>query len=79
MCSTCLCLYPSVSNTAKRALLIWISVLIFGNPVTLLSAVGTMVVIVGVFCYQQALLVESKRTVLSPSHSPRHNIYVKPP
>ena len=31
----------SVANTLKRALLIWLSVLYFGNPVTWLSALGT--------------------------------------
>lgn len=44
----------SVANTAKRALLIWLSVLTFGNPVTPLSAVGTVVVILGVLLYNKA-------------------------
>ncbi|XP_013790818.1 solute carrier family 35 member E2-like [Limulus polyphemus] len=44
----------SVANTAKRALLIWLSVLTFGNPVTPLSALGTVVVILGVFLYNKA-------------------------
>jgi hypothetical protein len=38
----------SVANTAKRVLLIWLSVLIFGNPVTFLSGLGTSIVFVGV-------------------------------
>ncbi|CAG2058117.1 unnamed protein product, partial [Timema podura] len=44
----------SVANTAKRAFLIWLSVLMFGNPVTLLSGMGTCVVILGVLAYNKA-------------------------
>lgn len=44
----------SVSNTVKRAVLIWLSVLVFGNQVTALGAVGTIMVTCGVFLYQKA-------------------------
>ena len=44
----------SVANTLKRALLIWLSVLYFGNAVTWLSALGTAVCIGGVFSYNHA-------------------------
>ena len=44
----------SVANTLKRALLIWLSILYFGNPVTWLSALGTVVCIGGVFAYNHA-------------------------
>ena len=44
----------SVANTLKRALLIWLSVLYFGNAVTWLSALGTGVCICGVFAYNHA-------------------------
>lgn len=44
----------SVSNTVKRAVLIWLSVLVFGNEVTALGAVGTIMVSCGVFLYQRA-------------------------
>lgn len=44
----------SVSNTVKRAVLIWLSVLVFGNEVTALSAVGTIMVTCGVFLFQRA-------------------------
>ena len=37
----------SVANTGKRAFLIWTSVLLFGNEVTLLSGIGTLIVIAG--------------------------------
>lgn len=41
----------SVCNTLKRALLIWFSVYIFGNQVGYMSAVGTIMVILGVLFY----------------------------
>lgn len=44
----------SVSNTVKRAFLIWLSVLVFGNEVSVLGAVGTIMVTCGVFLYQKA-------------------------
>lgn len=44
----------SVVNTAKRASLIWFSVLLFNNPVTGLSAIGTSLVIIGVLLYNRA-------------------------
>ncbi|XP_074039775.1 solute carrier family 35 member E2A [Leptinotarsa decemlineata] len=44
----------SVANTAKRAFLIWLSILMFGNPVTVLSGLGTITVIVGVLLYIKA-------------------------
>ncbi|XP_076278372.1 solute carrier family 35 member E2A isoform X3 [Lasioglossum baleicum] len=44
----------SVANTAKRASLIWVSVLLFNNPVTGLSALGTCLVIAGVLLYSRA-------------------------
>ncbi|KAL1438901.1 hypothetical protein MTO96_047636 [Rhipicephalus appendiculatus] len=44
----------SVANTVKRALMIWLSVLVFGNQVTFLSGLGTLIVIAGVFLYNHA-------------------------
>lgn len=54
----------SVANTVKRACLIWLSVIIFGNPVTFLSGLGTMTVIVGVLCYTKAKQMYGQRLVL---------------
>merc|ERR1712002_740788 len=51
----------SVANTGKRALLIWLSVLLFGNPVTFLSGLGTLTVILGVLLYNKAQDIDSKR------------------
>ena len=44
----------SVANTVKRALLIWMSILVFGNAVTLWSGVGTLIVTGGVLLYNRA-------------------------
>ena len=44
----------AIANTLKRALLIWLSVLYFGNAVTWLSALGTAICIGGVFAYNHA-------------------------
>ncbi|CAF1319977.1 unnamed protein product, partial [Didymodactylos carnosus] len=52
----------SVANTVKRAVLIWLSVLIFHNPVTLLSGFGTIIVIFGVILYNEARDLEKKTT-----------------
>lgn len=41
-------------NTVKRAFLIWLSIIMFGNPVTLWSGFGTVIVIVGVTLYNKA-------------------------
>ncbi len=45
----------SVANTVKRALLIWLSVLFFGNAVTLLSVLGSTLVVGGVLMYNWAV------------------------
>jgi len=50
----------SVANTGKRALLIWLSVLLFGNPVTFLSGLGTLVVIIGVLVYNKATEIDNR-------------------
>ncbi|XP_053204872.1 solute carrier family 35 member E2B-like [Panonychus citri] len=50
----------SVANTAKRALLIWLSVIVFGNPVTYLSWLGTATVILGVLLYNKARSYDGK-------------------
>ena len=51
----------SVANTAKRALLIWLSVILFGNPITLLSGLGTVTVIAGVLLYNKAREIDTRR------------------
>lgn len=44
----------SVCNTVKRALLIWLSVYVFHNPVAPLSGVGMVLVSAGVLLYNKA-------------------------
>ena len=44
----------SVANTLKRALLIWVSVIIFKNHVTLYSGAGSCIVFIGVLLYNKA-------------------------
>lgn len=45
----------AVGNTAKRALLILLSVKIFGNEVTFQSWIGTFILFFGVYCYNRAV------------------------
>mmetsp|Transcript_99338 Transcript_99338/g.289912 ORF Transcript_99338/g.289912 Transcript_99338/m.289912 type:complete len:366 (-) Transcript_99338:85-1182(-) len=52
----------SVVNTLKRALLIWISVLVFGNPVTPLAQLGTAVCLLGALWYNVARQASQSRS-----------------
>ena len=48
------CMNPvsqSVANTLKRALLVWASIIYFGNPITSSGVVGILMVVAGVFLY----------------------------
>lgn len=54
----------SVANTVKRALLIWLSILIFNNPITFFSGVGTLIVISGVIIYNEGQGPERKPGIL---------------
>uniref|UniRef100_A0A673GER8 Sugar phosphate transporter domain-containing protein n=1 Tax=Sinocyclocheilus rhinocerous TaxID=307959 RepID=A0A673GER8_9TELE len=44
----------SVASTVKHALSIWLSIIVFSNPITLVSAVGTLMVFLGVLLYNKA-------------------------
>lgn len=50
----------SVANTVKRALLIWLSVWHFGNPMTTLGVTGSAIVFLGVLAYQYAIYQKSR-------------------
>ena len=50
----------SVSNTVKRAWMIWLSVLVFANPVNWLSGLGTSLVLGGVLIYFRELTRERR-------------------
>jgi len=51
----------SVWNTVKRAIAIWLSVLVYGNEITFLGGFGTVVVIIGVLLYNKARHYEQQR------------------
>lgn len=55
----------SVANTTKRALLILLSVLTFGNEVTPQSWLGTLIVFFGVYLYNRARNIKQDREQLS--------------
>ncbi|XP_040181770.1 solute carrier family 35 member E2B [Rana temporaria] len=44
----------SVASTVKHALSIWLSIIIFSNRITSLSAIGTVLVIIGVMLFNKA-------------------------
>ncbi|XP_068934828.1 solute carrier family 35 member E2B isoform X3 [Petaurus breviceps papuanus] len=46
--------YVSVASTVKHALSVWLSIIVFGNKITSLSAIGTVLVTVGVLLYNKA-------------------------
>lgn len=56
-----------MANTVKRALMIWLSVLVFGNPVTVLAGVGMILVSAGVFIYNKARERESQLKLAASS------------
>lgn len=47
-------LFLSVASTVKHALSIWLSIIVFSNHITILSAIGTVLVFIGVFLYNKA-------------------------
>lgn len=54
--STC----SSVASTVKHALSVWLSVIVFSNQITILSAAGTVLVFIGVFFYNKARQIQRK-------------------
>jgi solute carrier family 35 protein E2 len=59
----------SVCNTVKRAIAIWLSVLVYGNAITLLGGLGTVIVIIGVLLYNKARHYEQTKHHLIMSRS----------
>ena len=51
----------SVSNCAKRAMLIVLSIIYFGNMVGLFTWLGMALIIVGVFGYNKARTVQQQQ------------------
>lgn len=50
--------FLSVASTVKHALSIWLSIIVFSNQITILSATGTLLVFIGVFLYNKARQIQ---------------------
>ncbi|KAM9350906.1 solute carrier family 35 member E2A [Symphorus nematophorus] len=48
----------SVASTVKHALSVWLSIIVFSNQVTILSATGTVLVFIGVLLYNKARQIQ---------------------
>uniref|UniRef100_A0A3Q1FET6 Solute carrier family 35 member E2B n=1 Tax=Acanthochromis polyacanthus TaxID=80966 RepID=A0A3Q1FET6_9TELE len=48
----------SVASTVKHALSVWLSIIVFSNQITILSAAGTVLVFIGVFLYNKARQIQ---------------------
>ncbi|KAM3871713.1 solute carrier family 35 member E2A [Diretmus argenteus] len=48
----------SVASTVKHALSVWLSIIVFSNHITVVSAAGTVLVFVGVFFYNKARQIQ---------------------
>ncbi len=59
---------PHPPPSPQRAILIWLSILFFGNPVTPFSVLGTAMVILGVLLYNWALRSNKDKAAQSPQH-----------
>lgn len=62
----------SVASTVKHALSVWLSIIVFGNKITSLSAVGTVLVMAGVLLYNKARQHqrEAMQSLASASRTP---------
>ena len=57
------CMSPvsqSVTNTLKRSLLVWASILYFGNPITSNGVIGIVMVVSGVFLYNHVRRIHQR-------------------
>lgn len=59
----------SIVNSCKRVVVITVSVLYFGNPVSVLNAAGIVVTLSGIFLYERSVRVSSPQPRLAPSSS----------
>ncbi|XP_028308448.1 solute carrier family 35 member E2A isoform X3 [Gouania willdenowi] len=50
----------SVASTVKHALSVWLSIIVFNNHITVLSATGTFLVLIGVLLYNKARQIQRK-------------------
>lgn len=51
-------LFLSVASTVKHAMSVWLSIIVFSNHITILSATGTILVFIGVFLYNKARQIQ---------------------
>ena len=63
-----------MANTVKRAFLIWLSVIVFSNPVTFLSGLGTAVVTFGVLSYTKAKQIDAIRLAVKYAQDSEINV-----
>uniref|UniRef100_A0A8C9X6Y8 Solute carrier family 35 member E2B n=1 Tax=Sander lucioperca TaxID=283035 RepID=A0A8C9X6Y8_SANLU len=61
----------SVASTVKHALLVWLSIIVFSNQITILSAIGTVLVFIGVFLYNKARQFQ-RATLQAMAHEQDH-------
>ncbi|KAG7226916.1 hypothetical protein INR49_022211 [Caranx melampygus] len=66
----------SVASTVKHALSVWLSVIVFSNQITILSATGTALVFVGVFLYNKARQIQ-RRTLQAMAAEQNHKLLVQ--
>ncbi|XP_074500739.1 solute carrier family 35 member E2A [Sebastes fasciatus] len=63
----------SVASTVKHAMLVWLSIIVFSNQVTILSAIGTVLVFIGVLLYNKARQIQTatlKAMAAEQNHRP---------
>ncbi|XP_068161546.1 solute carrier family 35 member E2A-like [Antennarius striatus] len=63
----------SVASTVKHALSVWLSIIVFSNQITILSAAGTVLVFIGVLLYNKARQIQRetlKAMAVEQNHKP---------
>ncbi|XP_041712157.2 solute carrier family 35 member E2A-like [Coregonus clupeaformis] len=67
----------SVASTVKHALSVWLSIILFSNHITVLSAAGTALVFVGVLLYNKAKQFQ-RDTLQALAHAQAQDQHYKP-
>lgn len=65
-----------MASTVKHALSIWLSIIVFSNHITILSATGTVLVFVGVFLYNKARQMQ-RRSLQAAAAEQSHKSLLK--
>ncbi|XP_026224451.1 solute carrier family 35 member E2A [Anabas testudineus] len=66
----------SVASTVKHALSVWLSVIVFSNQITILSATGTVFVFIGVFLYNKARQIQ-RETLKAMAAEQNHKLLLQ--